>query len=146
MNERSHFLVRRARWALDAPALRRIREAVFVTEQKVPLALEWDDRDPDAEHFLAEDEEGNPIGTARLLTDGQIGRMAVLKSWRHQGVGSALLRAVLDRADQPGRPRPFLNAQLSAKRFYEKHGFRTRGEPFTEAGIPHQRMEPTDNE
>ena len=140
MNKRK-FSVRQACWQKDRAALQRIREIVFVQEQKVPRDLEWDDRDSAAHHFLAEDENHNPIGTARLLNDGQIGRMAVLKSWRSSGVGSALLAAVLNQVSNSVCPKPFLKAQTRAVPFYERHGFQTRGDVFQEAGIPHLRME-----
>jgi predicted GNAT family N-acyltransferase len=111
-----------------------------VTEQGVPLTLEWDGRDADAVHVLAEDTEGRPIGTARLLDDGHIGRMAVLPGWRRRGVGTALLTTVLRMVREEGRPEPFLDAQISALEFYRRAGFEPEGPPFEEAGIPHRRM------
>ncbi len=136
----SVFHVRRARWPDDADSLRRIREQVFVLEQKVPLELEWDGRDDTAVHMIAEDRAGRPIGTARLLPDGQIGRMAVLPKWRRRGVGGTLLRELLDVAALEPGLHPFLNAQSSALGFYRTHGFLAQGDEFMEAGIAHQRM------
>jgi predicted GNAT family N-acyltransferase len=130
------FGIRRAHWEQDRERLRRVRETVFVQEQQVPAELEWDEWDPSARHLLAVDAEGGPIGTARLLPNGHIGRMAVLAAWRGQGVGSALLAELLRLADGP----TFLNAQTSALGFYRRHGFRAEGEEFMDAGIPHQRM------
>lgn len=134
------FSVRRANWDRDRGALRNIRTLVFVQEQAVPKDLEWDSDDAQAEHLLAVDAAFQPIGTARLLATGQIGRMAVLPLWRNRGVGSALLREMLDIARGPGRPAPFLNAQTSALRFYLRMGFEPVGEQFEEAGIPHRKM------
>jgi predicted GNAT family N-acyltransferase len=135
MNDRP-FSIRRASWPEDRENLRRVRETVFVGEQKVPPALEWDGEDDSALHLLAEDARGNPIGTARLLPDGHIGRMAVLMDWRGRGVGSALLRELLHLVDGPS----FLNAQTEAVGFYLRHGFVTEGEEFMDAGIAHRRM------
>jgi predicted GNAT family N-acyltransferase len=122
-----------------------VRTAVFVKEQGVALTLELDGHDAVALHLLAEDAQGRPIGTARLLPDGRIGRMAVLPHWRRRGVGGALLRESLRLAtDSPGMC-PFLNAQRDAVGFYLRHGFVPEGEEFLEAGIPHRRMRPGDS-
>ncbi len=126
-----------ATWAAHAAALKAVRRAVFVAEQGITEAEEWDGEDEHSRHFLAEDQDGQPIGTARLLPSGQIGRMAVLPKWRHQGIGARLLcLAVTAGGDQ----RVFLHAQVDAIGFYERAGFVAAGEPFLEAGITHRRM------
>lgn len=134
------FRIEPASWPQDRDALRAVRETVFVEEQGVPLSLEWDDQDAIARHLLARDATGQPIGTARLLPDGHIGRMAVLADWRGKGVGSALLQAVLAQARQHGLTQVMLNAQCSALGFYERLGFVAEGPVFDDAGIPHRRM------
>jgi len=134
------FGVRRAHWDQDREALSRVRIEVFVNEQGVPVELEWDGADPGATHLLAFDLDQNPIGTARILPSGQIGRMAVLRAWRGRGVGSALLREALLLAKGPDRPTPFVHAQSSALAFYHGYGFRAQGLEFWEAGIPHRLM------
>lgn len=134
------FGVRPANWLVDAAALRAVRQAVFVEEQRVPAQLEWEDQDARAWHWVAEDTAGHPIGTARLLPTGQIGRMAVLAPWRGRGVGSALLRAVLHDARQHVTGPLWLNAQCSAEGFYRQAGFAAEDPVFDEAGIPHRAM------
>jgi predicted GNAT family N-acyltransferase len=134
------YRVRVADWNADRAALRAVREAVFVCEQRVPLALEWDEWDAHCIHVLACQTDGGPIGTGRLLPDGHIGRMAVLGAWRRRGVGSALLSALLDLARAAGHQEVVLHAQIQAVPFYLRHGFRAEKEPFLEAGIPHRRM------
>ena len=134
------FSVRQADWERDRDALALIRMRVFVKEQGVPVALEWDGADASALHLLAFDLEQSPIGAARILPSGQIGRMAVLPAWRGRGVGSTLLREALRLATLPERPVPFLHAQTSALAFYHRHGFRAQGLEFWEAGIPHRLM------
>ena len=134
------FTVRKTDWSHDQPALKKVRFQVFVMEQAVPEALECDQEDEKAVHFLAQDSEGSPIGTARLLRNGQIGRMAVLKPWRRSGVGHALLCAILDFLRSADYPEPFLNAQIDAIAFYRQHGFRSVGATFMEAGIAHSKM------
>lgn len=134
------FTVRRADWDADQAALRRVREAVFVREQRVPEALEWDGLDADAVHVLAQAEDGAAIGTARMLASGRIGRIAVLPDRRRQQVGTRLLIELLRIASAAPGPAPFLHAQTAAIPFYSALGFATEGEVFEEAGIAHRRM------
>lgn len=134
------YTVRLVSWDAAQASLAAVRRAVFIDEQRVPEALEWDGLDPRCVHALAEDAEGRPIGTARLLPDGHIGRMAVLQSWRRKGVGGALLCAMLSEARRRGLRVVHLHAQVHAAPFYERYGFAREGETFLEAGIPHVRM------
>ena len=140
MTAGSGFTVRLADWARDCELLRRIRHEVFVVEQGVPAALEWDGIDGDCRHALAEDGAGEAVGCARLLPDGHIGRMAVKAAWRGRGVGSALLAALVAEARAAGHARVVLNAQTQALAFYARQGFVASGEEFYEAGIAHRAM------
>ncbi|MDZ7686426.1 MAG: GNAT family N-acetyltransferase [Gammaproteobacteria bacterium] len=105
-----------------------------------PKEEEWDGRDEESWHWLATDPGGEPIGTARLLPDGQIGRMAVLADYRGYGVGAAMLDQACEKARHLGFASVFLNAQTHALSFYEASGFVAEGDEFHEAGIPHRRM------
>ena len=117
-----------------------VREAVFMREQGVPAELEWDGLDAGSLHAVAADASGNAIGTARLLDDGRIGRMAVLIPWRRRGVGSAILMRFVAAAHDRGLHVMRLHAQTHAVAFYARHGFESEGEEFLEAGIPHVAM------
>jgi len=134
------FTVRILSWSEALPLARPVREKVFIEEQGVPRALEWDEWDARGDHALACDADGLAVGTARLLPDGRIGRMAVLRAWRGKGVGAALLRALLDRARSRAMPRVVLHAQTRAAGFYRRFGFSEGGGEFWEAGIPHVEM------
>jgi predicted GNAT family N-acyltransferase len=134
------FTIRIMAWREALPFARPVRERVFIEEQQVPRELEWDEWDETSDHAVAFDARGNPIGTARLLPDGRIGRMAVLKDWRRQGVGAGLLGAILDRARSRSLARVTLHAQTQAAGFYRRFGFSERGGEFVEAGIPHVEM------
>jgi predicted GNAT family N-acyltransferase len=116
-----------------------VRRAVFVSEQGIDEALEWDERDAVSLHCLALI-DGEPIGTGRLLPDGHIGRMAVLPHLRNQGVGARVLEALVAAAAQRGDREVMLSAQCAAQRFYERHGFVVQGEPYLEVGIRHVAM------
>lgn len=117
----------------------RIRFTVFVEEQGVPAELEMDENDARCVHALAYI-DGRPIGTGRLLPDGHIGRMAVLKEWRGHGAGKALLRALVEAARRRGDKEVLLSAQVHALGFYRAEGFEAEGDEYEEAGIPHQAM------
>ena len=128
--------VRIADWHKDNADLRRIRESVFIQEQGVTPEQEWDSDDATATHFIAY--EGDfAIGTARLLADGCIGRVSVLKDWRGLNVGEHLMRAVIKEAERLGLKQQILTAQVQAAGFYERLGFTAVSDEFLEAGIPH---------
>lgn len=133
-------IVRAASWQEDGAALRAVREAVFIREQGVPAELEWDEFDVVCVHLLALNPSGNPIGTARLLPDASVGRMAVLRDWRCKGVGSALMDRLLKEAENRQLPSVTLSAQTHATGFYSRFGFRQSGPEFLDAGIPHVKM------
>jgi predicted GNAT family N-acyltransferase len=116
-----------------------IRFTVFVEEQGVPREIELDEYDPVSIHVVAfEDQE--PVATGRLLPDGHIGRMAVLKAWRGRGIGGAILKALIKVARQNGHADVALSAQVHAVPFYRAHGFIPEGDEYLEAGIRHQAM------
>jgi predicted GNAT family N-acyltransferase len=137
------WVIRRANWENDDNNLKIVRKEVFILEQSVPDALEWDTYDTNSLHLLAVTANNAPIGTARLRLinqSGQIGRMAVLKTWRRKGIGSALLKEMLRLAKQENLVSVFLHAQTQAIPFYTSFGFTATGAEFSEAGIPHQKM------
>ena len=124
----------------DAARLAAVRRTVFIEEQGVPEAMEWDEYDAVSIHWLVVAADGSPIGCARLLPDGHIGRMAVLPAWRGLGVGRALLNTVLSTARAHGHLFARLSAQIQAVGFYRRAGFFVEGTEYEEAGIPHLAM------
>lgn len=127
-------------WAQQRTDAQSVRLQVFVIEQNIPLELEWDEMDALSLHAVAYDQAGQPIGTGRLLPDGHIGRMAVSKTLRGQGIGGAVLTALMQQAWARGEQEIVLHAQTSVEAFYQRFGFSRTGEEFSEAGIPHVRM------
>jgi predicted GNAT family N-acyltransferase len=121
-------------------ALRAIRMEVFVREQQVPEELEWDGLDETAFHLLARDTFGNPVATARMLPDGHIGRVAVMRPWRGKGVGTEIMRVMIHEAGRRRLHEVDLDAQVKAIEFYERLGFAAEGPEFMDAGIPHRHM------
>jgi predicted GNAT family N-acyltransferase len=120
----------------------RIRNAVFVEEQEVPLSLERDEEDDRAFHLIAF-VDGEPLGTARMLFNGErgkIGRVAVLKKARGRGVGKALMETLKVQAYSRGLKELCLNAQIQVIPFYQELGYRLCSDEFLDAGILHRSM------
>jgi predicted GNAT family N-acyltransferase len=125
-----------------------VRLAVFVEEQRIPAAEEFDEHDragAQAVHALARDDDGSVLGTGRYYRSApgtaQIGRMAVRAQARGRGVGRALLDALIADARLRGYVRALLNAQDHAVGFYAKAGFVPIGATMIECEIVHQPME-----
>lgn len=133
------FTVQVTNWQRDGKPLRALRRKVFIEEQRVPVEDEWDGLDDSALHIIARTRQGQVVGTARLLPSGQIGRMAVLKGHRGNGLGAKILCLAVKTALIHGC-QPFLHAQTHAIPFYEKQGFIVDGELFMDASIPHRNM------
>jgi predicted GNAT family N-acyltransferase len=131
--------IQRTTWQKDRDLLSNIRYQVFVDEQKVPIELEIDDDDPLAAHVLCL-VDGQPVGTGRILLNGHIGRLAVLKAYRKQYYGKKILDHLELIAQENGLTEVFLNAQITAIPFYKKRGYMIISDIFDDAGIPHQTM------
>ncbi|WPP52121.1 GNAT family N-acetyltransferase [Catalinimonas niigatensis] len=125
----------------------KIREEVFIKEQKVDADEEFDEYENTSTHFLALSEEGIPCGTARWrATDGgiKLERFAVLKNYRNTGVGQSIISAILsDIEEDPNvsQQKIYLHAQVTAIDFYKKFDFEVIGDEFIECGIRHYTME-----
>lgn len=126
-----------------------IRRAVFIGEQGVTEAEELDGLDdhPTTRHVLAVTNDGDAIGTARLLVDRpglvHVGRVAVLARHRGTGAGVALMSALEEIAlaectDETGRVRIELSAQVTAIDFYRRLGYAIAPEQYLDARILHQ--------
>lgn len=128
----------------DIALCRALRRTVFIEEQGVSEADDLDDLDEVAVHLLARDEDGQALGSARLLVlgeTGKIGRVCVLSMARGRGLGAALIRtAVATFQHMPGVVRVKLGAQTHALGFYEALGFHAVGSDYDDAGIPHRDM------
>lgn len=133
-----------AAFRVQIAACHALRNRVFVDEQRVAAAREWDGLDARAEHFLARRvDDGEALGTARLrVSEGRARaeRVAVHAAARRSGVGRVLMEAVTARARVRGCAEIELHAQLTALPFYEALGYVAEGPVFDEAGIDHRSM------
>ncbi|MET8585430.1 GNAT family N-acetyltransferase [Streptomyces collinus] len=145
--------VRIAEDPADREACFAVRKEVFVAEQGVPQDIEYDAYDAVAVHVLAVREDGEPLGTGRLLfgeaaaaktggdaSVGSLGRLAVAGAARGLGIGVALVRAIEEAARAHGLTAVDLHAQTHALGFYERLGYEAYGPEFLDAGIPHRSM------
>jgi GNAT superfamily N-acetyltransferase len=119
-------------------------------ETLAQLALPGDD-DADAGHFAACD-DGEVVGTASVrhepppwdegdLTAWRLRGMATDDARRSQGIGAAVLAAVIGHVESHGGGLLWCNARIPASRFYERAGFVTRGDPWDDPVIgPHVQM------
>lgn len=121
-----------------------VRIEVFVDEQLIPLELENDADDEAAFHAVAYNGIGQAVATGRLLAghqgQGRIGRMAVKRVLRGVGQGAAVLAVLQAEATRRGDHEVALHAQTSAQGFYERLGFKARGDLFDEVGLSHIEM------
>ncbi|HTN33323.1 MAG TPA: GNAT family N-acetyltransferase [Marinobacter sp.] len=135
---------RKYSWQLAPRHIREIRQRVFIDEQHVPPALEWDDTDEIADHYLAVLPGNTPVGVARLFTTldetAHIGRMAILPEFRGRGIGVALLRHLIREAAGSSYSELRLSAQKHAISFYQQSGFHVCSDFYDDAGIPHADM------
>jgi len=119
-----------------------VRKEVFVKEQKVPEAEEYDEIDLKAYHIIAY-VDNVPVATGRLFTEQNtwfVGRICVLKEYRKKRIGKLIIECLLEKALILGATELHLHAQTHALNFYKKFGFRAYGNTFSEAGIEHISM------
>ncbi|MES2674431.1 MAG: GNAT family N-acetyltransferase [Pseudomonadota bacterium] len=153
------FTIKSVTWQTSQRDLIMLRTRVFLEEQNVSPEDEWDNKDETATHFLVTSTEGAAIGCARLLVESlrhgdensptphqnqtlfHIGRVAVLKSHRQQGIGKQLMQTIINECLQSlPSSNIYLYAQTARIKFYQQLGFVIQGDVFMDAGIPHIEM------
>lgn len=134
------FRVQSGHWDKLEQDAKFIRKQVFIIEQNIPEEEEWDDQDMISDHFVVYDQD-QPIATARLLQNNSVGRVAVLKAYRGQGIGRMIMLEIIQQAHQQDRKFLQLSSQVHAISFYEKLGFSIQGDAYDECGIPHIKMQ-----
>lgn len=120
-----------------------VRLEVFCDEQGYSPDMEFDETDRTARHIVAY-VDGYAVATGRLFNVDQdtivFGRIAVRKAWRGQGVGAAIVKAMLAEAEIAGAAKAVLDAQCRAIGFYETLGFTVTGEKHMDGHVVHQMM------
>ncbi len=122
-------------------AIQSVREEVFVNEQCIDRAEEFDEREIHCTHVIVfEGDRAIATGRLDIEQNGRIGRVAVVKEFRGQGVGALVMRTIEQHAQQIAQHRLWFHAQTHAIPFYKKLGYEPYGDEFTEANIPHVTM------
>lgn len=126
----------------------KIRNDVFVVEQRVDPTLEWDEFDEidSVVMFVDYAEDGTPLATGRFREKdgyGKVERICTQKVARGTGSGRRILEAIESEAKSRGLTTLKLGAQVTAIPFYEKLGYETCSGLFLDAGIEHKDMKKT---
>lgn len=136
----TQVIIQQVTWQKAEIALRAVRTPVFIEEQLVTPAFEWDEIDETAVHLLATLDQ-QPIACLRIIHYQKIGRMAVLKHCRGMGLGSALLLKAIEICKKQGSKSVRLSAQTHAINFYQKAGFKQISGEYCDVDIPHVDMQ-----
>lgn len=148
------FVIKHVQSELELKHALSVRRRVFIQEQAVPESIERDDFDSwklgrsDVLHvvgYLGEE----PVAAGRVVLKmprydfPKIGRIAVLKSARGQGLGIKVMECIHKLSANHGVRVVTLSAQCHALAFYQSLGYRPVGKTYLEADIEHQMMEYT---
>lgn len=115
-----------------------VRGQVFVVEQKIDWAIEFDGLDPLCVLFTAY-VDNKPVGAARLYKN-KVGRVATLVEYRKQGIASLMMKKIEEYAKENEITELILHAQKYIEDFYVELGYISEGDIFYEAEIPHVKM------
>lgn len=125
-----------------------LRTDIFVVEQACAYPeLDDKDRHPQTLHVLGTDDEGQLLAYSRLLAPGlsyaqaSIGRVAVAKAGRGQGLAQQLMQISIDSVLKTWPESGIqIGAQEYLSHFYQGLGFIVNSEIYLEDGIPHLDM------
>ena len=125
-----------------------LRIEVFVKEQKVPMELEFDEKDNSENTVHVGFFDNNKlIGVARLIDLDKdvihIGRVVIDKEYRGKGIGRELIIGCENIAQQILKRKIIieLSAQIQAENFYKSLGYnRVNDKIYLDAGIEHVDM------
>jgi len=135
------YSVSRVKWEQAAPLLKNVRERVFICEYRIPKKIEFDRKDKQAIHMLVcDDNSQEPIATGRILPNGEISRIAVVKEFRKQQIDKVIISGLIKIAKELKLEEVFINSSLDAVNYFTCNKFYTVGAVFMEAGLPRQRM------
>jgi len=135
------FSISRVKWEQAAPLLKNVREKVFICEWRIPRKIEFDNKDRYAYHLLVcDDVTQEPVATGRILSTGEISRIAVLMAYRKKNVDHKVMQGLLAIAKDISLDEVFIYSPLESVDYFRKFHFISAGAVFMEAGMPRQRM------
>jgi predicted GNAT family N-acyltransferase len=135
------FSVSRVKWEQAVSLLKDVREKVFICEWRIPRKIEFDRKDPYAFHVLVcDDITQEPVATGRILSTGEISRIAVLMAFRKRNIDRDVMKSLLAIAKDLKLDEVFIYSPLDDVEYFRKFNFITAGAVFMVAGMPRQRM------
>ena len=135
------YSISRVEWEQAAPLLKKVREKVFICEWRIPRKIEFDNNDRTAFHILiCDDISQEPIATGRILSTGEISRIAVLMPFRDDNIDKVVLHNLFKIAKELDLNEVYIHSPLDTVDYFTKQDFSTVGSVFMEAGMPRQRM------
>lgn len=135
------YSVSRVNWKQADFLLKDVRERVFICEHRIPRTIEFDRKDRKAFHVLVcDDMTQEPIATGRILPSGEIGRIAVVMSYRKRKLDKVVIESLLKIAKELALEEVFIYSPLDAVDYFRKNLFYPVGSVFMEAGLPKQQM------
>lgn len=129
-----------------------LRQRVLRPHQTIDELRSPTDHDPDTGTYVAL-AGGDVVCTASVRREAppwapgdksawRLRGMATDAGWRRRGIGARVLEAIIQHVRERGGGLLWCNARVPALAFYQRAGFRTRGEEFVEPMIgPHIAME-----
>ena len=128
--------------------------ATITADETLPLrqSVLWPDKSLDEVRLPADAQghhvgafiEGQLVAVISLFVDGeraQFRKFATHPNYQNQGIGSLLLRRVIDMAKQLNASHLCCDARLSAAPFYARRGMQPTGPVFYKGPIPYQQYE-----
>lgn len=111
-----------------------VRIQAMAKKHHITLRQEFDEHDtPQTKYIVALDSDF-PVATARMYELGRdsmmIGRIVVLPEYRHQGIGSAVVRECENWAAELGFEKAVLDSRDNKVDFYRQLGYTESGEPY----------------
>ena len=118
-----------------------VRIQAMARKHQIPLDVEFDEHDtPDTKYIVAVDDY-LPIATCRLYPEDDdrmmLGRIVVLPEYRHQGIGTLVVREAEAWAKELGFTKAVVESRDNKIPFYESMGYvanldrKIEGETFT---------------
>ena len=113
-----------------------------------PLGLAFTDEELEREKnnlLIGAFEDGNILGCCMLVEEkpgtAKLRQMAVVNILQGKGIGRALMQFAENLARDHGYRVLTMHARKNAIGFYEKMGYRVKGDEFLEVSIPHFEMQ-----
>jgi predicted GNAT family N-acyltransferase len=127
-------------WLEESDQIMRIREKVFIIEQRFSKETLIDHLDSDSFHLLVKNSKGKSVACGRLNKRGRIGRIAVMIDHRGAGIGTMILNKLIKIAEKNKIRNLTLNTETELTHFYDQQKFYVDGPVYMKQGVPFQRM------